>query len=133
MFEELKAQDEEPEKQRFPSYTGVLIAALTLPVLILFDYMGKYYIGLSVAICLGMNIFAVILRWKLKNFVWFWIVVVIAVAIEIPLLLLIPWQQITVNRIELLPIGFGAFVFTLGVMKIAESVMAKPSHSHENQ
>ncbi len=126
MFDELKTEeDPEPKEQRATDYSGIIILAMTLPVLILFDYLGKFDTGLSVTICLGMNLLAVRLRWELRRCVWFWGVAALALAVEMPLALMIQWHQITINRITLLPIGVAALVITLGAVKFVEKFIVK--------
>ncbi len=126
MFDELKTEEgQEPKEQRATDYSGVIIGAITLPVLMLFHYLGKFDMGLSVTVCLGMNLLSIRLRWELKRCVWFWTVAVLAFALEVPLALMIQWHQITINRITLLPIGIAALLITLGSVKFAEKFIVK--------
>lgn len=134
MFDELKTEEgQEPKGQRATDYSGVIIGAITLPVLILFDYLGKFDTGLSVTICLGMNLLAVRLRWELRRCVWFWVVAALALAVEMPLALMIQWHQITINRITLLPIGVAVLLITLGAVKFVEKFIVKYTPSDEEQ
>jgi hypothetical protein len=125
MFDELNTDEQEPEGQKRTDYTGVIILAVTLPVLILFDYIGKLDIGFSVTICLGMNLIAIRLRWELRRFFWFWATIVLALALELPLVLIIPWPHIRINRITLLPIGFAVLMITFGAVKFVETFIVK--------
>lgn len=131
MFDELKTEDQEPKEQGATDYSGVIIAALTLPVLMLFDHIGKFEMGLSVTICLGMNLLAIRLRWELRKYVWFWTVVVLALTLEVPLALMIRWKDITINRITLLPIGVAVLVITMGAVKFVEKFILKVPPSDE--
>ena len=125
MFDELKTQEQEPEEQKTTDYSGVIIGAITLPVLILFDHLGKFDTGLSVTICLGVNLLAIRLRWELRRRVWFWVAVALAFALEVPLALMIQWREITINRITLLPIGVAALVMTMGAVKLVEMLTGR--------
>jgi hypothetical protein len=125
MFDELNTEEQEPEQQKTTDYSGLIILAITLPVLILFDYIGRMDMGLSVTICLGMNLVAIRLRWKLRKLFWFWATIIFAFGLELPLILMIPWPQIKINRITLLPIGFAVFVITWGAINFIEKFVVK--------
>jgi hypothetical protein len=125
MFDELKTEDQEPEKQKTTDYSGLIIFACTLPVLLFFTHIGKTDMGLSIGICLFVNGVAAKIRWDLRRNFWFWAVIVLALALEMPLVLMIPWQHITINRITLLPIGVAALVITLGAVKFVEKFIVK--------
>jgi hypothetical protein len=131
MFDELKTEDQEPEGQRATDYSGLIIFACTLPVLLFFTHIGKTDTGLSVGICLFVNGVAAKIRWDLRRYFWFWVVIVLALALEMPLVLMIPWQQITINRITLLPIGVAALVITLGAVKLVETLVVKAAPPDE--
>ncbi len=127
MFDELKTktEDQEPEEQRTTDYSGLIIFACILPVLLFFTHIGKTDIGLSIGICLFVNGVAAKIRWDLRRCFWFWVVIVLALAVEMPLILMIPWKHITINRITLLPIGVAALVITLGAVKFVEKFIVK--------
>jgi hypothetical protein len=125
MFDELNTEDREPEEQKNTDYSGVIILAITLPVLILFDLIGKFDMGFSITVCLGMNLLAIRIRWKLRKCVWFWATIILALALQVPLVLMIPWPHMTVNRITLLPIGVAALMITLGAVKFVETFIVK--------
>ncbi len=133
LLDEQKTEDQEPKEQGATDYSGVIILAMTLPVLMLFDYIGKFDTGLSVTICLGMNLLAIRLRWKLRRYVWFWVVIFLALALEMTLALMIQWKHITVNRITLLPIGVAALVITLGAVKFVETFIVKAAPPDEEE
>ena len=135
MFDEHKTEDKESEKEKHTDYTGVIIGAMTLPVLIFFDQIGKTDIGLSVTICLGMNMIAIRLRWELRKCLWFWMTIVFVFALELPLLLMIPgthWEHMTINRITLLPIGVAVCMITSGAVKFVENFIVKYVPPDEN-
>ncbi|MGA1983449.1 MAG: hypothetical protein ABSG84_13410 [Acidobacteriaceae bacterium] len=137
MFDEINVNAEgrdEPKKDEGPpSWAGVMVAVVTLPVLMIFDYLGKFYLGLSITIWLGMNLLAIWLRWKLRRRAWFWVVIVFACALELPLVLLIPWQRIAIDRIALLPFGVAVIAITMGAVKLVETFIVKASFPDEEE
>lgn len=125
MFDELSTEDQEPEEHKRTDYTGVVIGVVLLPVLFFFDHIGKSDMGLSAFSCLGMNLLAVRIRWKLRKCVWFWVTIVLVLALQLPLVLMVQWPHMTVNRITLLPIGVAALMITLGAVKFVEKFIVK--------
>ena len=72
MFESLDdLEGEKPKEKKDPDYTGVIAAAVVLPVFFLFRHFGKPDMGLNISICLSVNVIAVKLRWKLRKHIWF--------------------------------------------------------------
>lgn len=59
-------ENEQPKKKR-TDYTGVIIGAILLPVLLLFIHLDKQEMGRSVCIVLGMIMLAIRVRWDLPS------------------------------------------------------------------
>src|ERR1035437_9720615 len=95
-----------PEEKEPTDYTGLKIGAVLVPVIILFAYLGNADMGLTVFIVLGMTIFAIKLRWRLRKHVWFWPIIVFILALHVPLFSIIRWPQgNTPTLAYTLPIG----------------------------
>lgn len=137
MFDEInfnaEGRDEPKKDEGPPSWAGTMVGIVTLPVLIIFDYLGKFYTGLSITIWLGMNLLAIWLRWDLRRRVWFWAVIFFACALELPVVFLIPWQRIAINRIALLPFGVAIAAVTLGAVYLVEMYFVKSETSDEEE
>jgi hypothetical protein len=79
----------EDRKMRLP-WWGVLCVILGgLPVLILFDYFGKFNLARPTLTSAVVVVVAIALRWKLKGHVWFWITMTILAALHV----LIGWGE----------------------------------------
>ena len=81
------------QEKKTTDYTGVIIAAILVPVYLIFYLMGKEEMGRSVFIVLGMTMLAIRIRWDLRNRFWFWTVVVLVLAAHIPLLFYVHWPE----------------------------------------
>jgi hypothetical protein len=104
-------------------YTGLKIAAVLAPVLLLFIYMGKEDTGLAVFIVLGVMIFAIKIRWRLRMHFWFWMVIVFILALHVPLFFFIRWPQGNLpTLVYTLPFGIADFLMISGALKLAERI-----------
>ncbi len=121
--------DYDPPKEKKPTdYTGLKIAALLAPVFLLFIYLGKADMGLTVMIVLGMIIFAVKIRWDLRKHVWLWATIVFVLALHVPLFLMVRWPQGSSPTIAYtMPIGSADFLIILGAVGLAERLFSKES------
>ena len=125
LFDGQNSDADEPEERKPTDYTGVIIFAITLPVLIFFTHLGKTDMGLNVGICLGVNMFAIKLRWDLRKYFWFWGVIALLLAIELPLVLKIQWPHEWVSKMTLLPIGLGGLLIAIGAIRLVEKFIVR--------
>jgi hypothetical protein len=109
-----------PEEQGTWKYLGLIIFAITLPVSLFFSHIGKGDFGDSVGICLGMNIFAILMCWDLRRRFWFWVVIALVLALHIPVILMIHWPNEWVSKFTLLPIGLADLLITVGVVRFVQ-------------
>src|ERR1035441_3449302 len=86
-------------------YTGVIIGAILLPVLLLFIYLGKEDMGRTVCVVLGMIMLAIRIRWDLRKRFWFWGIIICLLALHVPLFFIVQWPNGWLPAIGLLPIG----------------------------
>lgn len=125
--------DYDPPKAKEPvDYTGLKIGAILAPVLLLFIYLGKADMGLTVFIVLGVIIVAVKMRWNLRKHVWFWAIIVFILALHVPLFLIVRWPQGHLPTIfYTLPLGTADFLIISGALRLAEKLLSKDSSSNE--
>jgi hypothetical protein len=131
LFDEPETEAEEPEEQGAGKYIGHIIFLITLPVLLYFTHIGNTELGLKVGICLGMNIFAVVVRWDLRRHWWFWAVIVLVLALNVPLVLNIPWPERRVPPLALLPIGLADMLLAIGAVRFVEKYIVKAPPANE--
>src|ERR1022692_1073441 len=93
LFDENKSDADEPEEPNPTDYTGVIILAILFPVLFFFRHIGKTDTGLNVAVCLGMCLVAIRIRWDLRTQLWFWGVIAFVLALHVPLFLMVQWPH----------------------------------------
>ena len=88
MFDYESPKDKEPVDP-----TGLIIAVILGPVFLLFLWLGKADMGLTVFNVLGMAIYAIKLHWDLRKHIWFWVIIAIILALHVPLVFMIRWPQ----------------------------------------
>ncbi len=122
MFESI--EDQEPKEQKPTDYTGLIIFACIMPVLLFFTHIGKTDLGLNVGICLYVNVLAIKIRWNLRKHFWFWVVMVLMLALELPLILMIKWPQGWVPAVALLPIALAGYLIAIGAIRFVEKFIS---------
>jgi hypothetical protein len=133
LFDENKSDADEPEEPNPTDYTGVIILAILFPVLFFFRHIGKTDTGLNVAVCLGMCLVAIRIRWDLKTQLWFWGVIAFVLALHVPLFLMVQWPHAWVPGLALLPIGLADVLIILGAVRFVEKFIVKSLPSDEEQ
>jgi len=125
--------DYDPPKGEAPTdYTGLIFAAVLAPVFILFICLGKADMGFTVFIVLGMVMFAIKLRWKLRKHAWFWLALFLILLLHIPLLFVVQWPHTNVPTIAYsLPLGIVDFFLISGALGLAEKLFSKGSSLDE--
>ncbi|MGO9777445.1 MAG: hypothetical protein ACLQGT_11890 [Terracidiphilus sp.] len=119
--------EQPPTEEKAPTdYTGLIFAAILAPIFLFFIYMGKAEMGLTVFIVLGMMMFAVKLRWRLRKYVWFWATIVLILALHVPLFFILQWPDTKVPTIAYsLPMGIVDFLLIMGAVGLAERIFLK--------
>ena len=124
----------ETTEQKRTDYTGVIIAAILLPVFLLFYFLGQEEMGRSVFIVLGMTMIAIRVRWDLRKRFWFWAIIVLLLLLHIPLLFLFRWPygyHGWLPAIGTLPIGLADVLIILGAVHLVEKFIVKSHPSEE--
>ena len=130
MFDYESPKDKEPVDP-----TGLIIAVILGPVFLLFLWLGKADMGLTVFIVLGMAIYAIKLHWDLRKHIWFWVIIAIILALHVPLVFMIRWPQgSAIVRGPAFVVGIVDFIIIWGALDLAERLFVKnPSSNDQNE
>ena len=112
-------------------YSGLIIGVILSPVLLLFIYFGKGEIGRAACIALAGILFAIKIRWDLRNRLWFWGIIAVLLALHIPLLLLVRWPSGWVPAMAALPFALADFLIVLGSARFVEKFIVKSPPTEE--
>jgi hypothetical protein len=115
-------------------FSGVVTAAIVLPASLIVYHFGGADMAISTFLCLGMVVFAALLKWNLRKFVWFWIVLSIVTALQVPVILGVHWPAHWVHGVVLLPVCIVDLLILLGIIRLVEGVMlSKPLPAAEHE
>jgi hypothetical protein len=128
VFEEL--DENKPREQEPTNYTGLIIFACTVPVMLFFWHIGKFELGLNIGMSLAIAALAAGIYWKLRRRFWLWVILVSLFAMHLPLLVRIHRPNRWVPGIELLPIGLADLLIYIGVITLAKKVFIKGRSSN---
>lgn len=123
---------EDTERKR-RDYTGVIIGAILIPVMLFFTYIGKDDVGRSVAICLGVLMLAVRIRWDLRKRLWFWGILVLVLLLHVPLFFLVQWPKGFFYHKGMLPVALVDLLVFLGAVNLVEKFIFKNTTSDEEE
>jgi hypothetical protein len=112
------------EKKR-ADYNGLIIAAILIPVYLLFIYLGKEELGWTVFVVLGAIMLAVRVRWDLRRHAWFWGTIVLVLVLHVPLLFVVRWPPAMFHWVVMLPIAVADCLMTIGIVGLVEKFGAK--------
>ena len=127
--------DRDPrEEKALTNYTGLKIGAILLPILLLFIYLGKADMGLTVFIVLGVSLVAIKIRWDLRKHLWFWLIIVCIFALHVPLFFIVRWPHGNMPGLFYgLPFGLIDFLVISSALGIAEKLFSKSSSSNREE
>jgi hypothetical protein len=113
------------DEDEISKFTGLKIGAMLIPVFVLFVFLGNADIGLAVVIVLGVVLFAIKLRWKLRKHIWFWAIIVIVLALHVPFFQAVRWPQgSTPTLFYTMPFGILDFLLISGALWLAEKLFS---------
>lgn len=133
IFDAKESGATESEEAKGTDYTAVIILAIVAPVFFYFRHLGREDAGFNAAVCLGMCLVAVRIRWDLRNRLWFWGVVAFVLALQVPLIFVIQWPHVWIPGLALLPVGLADVAITLGAVRLVEKVILKSPAIDEEQ
>ncbi len=123
---------EESQEKTPADFTGVITAAIVLPASLIVYHFRNADMAVSTFLCLGVVVFAAILRWHLRQFVWFWVVLLIVSTLQVPIIMNVHWPAHWVHGVVLLPVCAVDLLIVLGIIRLVESVMiAKNPDGHQ--
>jgi hypothetical protein len=125
IFDQEESEEQEQQEPDGGNSVGYLLVLVTLPVMIFFTHIRKTDLGVSIALCIYMNVLAVGICWDLRRRWWFWAVVALVLALHVPVILIIKWPEWWVSRFALLPIGLADMLITVGVVRFIEKFIVK--------
>jgi hypothetical protein len=70
-------------------------------------------------------LFAIKIRWDLRNHAWFWSIIAVLLVLHIPLLLFIRWPNGWIPAIAALPFALADFLIVLGIVRFVEKFLLK--------
>lgn len=111
-------------------YTGVMIGAILVPVILLFIHLGRENLGRSVCVSLAGIMVAIRIRWDLRRHDWFWGIVVTLLALHVPLFFLVQWPHGWIPAIAMLPIALGDCLVFLGAVRLVERFIQRATPPH---
>jgi hypothetical protein len=118
-------------EEKVPDFSGLLIALAAAPLYWVLASLGYEDIGRTAGLSLGMVLIAVRFRWYLRKHNWFWVTIVLVLLLHIPLILEVKWSENVIPGIALLPIGALDLLAILGVIRLAEKLLNKPTSSED--
>ena len=121
----------EETEQKLSKYTGLIIAALLVPLYLLFLYLDKPDVGLTAFYCLGTILFAIKIRWELRKHAWFWAVMAVVLALHVPLIVYWRWPDRWIPGIALMPFALADIAIILGIVRVAERLSGAKSGEGE--
>jgi hypothetical protein len=127
--------EQSSKAEREPTdYTGLIFAAILTPVMLLFAYLGKAEMGLTVFIILAMMMFAITIRWALRNHVWLWAIIVFILVLHVPLAFFARWPKTNVPTLAYtMPMGIVDFLVILGSIRLAQKLFSNDSSSDDGE
>jgi hypothetical protein len=112
----------EQREKKATDYTGVIIAIILLPVILLSVHLHQESLGRSVCICLGSLMVGIRIRWDLRRRIWFWGIVILMLGLNVPLFLLVQWPHGWVPAVVMLPVALVDCLLFLGIVRVVESL-----------
>lgn len=108
-------------------YFGIITIAIALPIALIVYNFSDANRAVSTFFFIGVIVFAALMKWELKNKVWFWMTLLILTMLQVPLIQKVRWPAHSVHGIILLPIFVADLLIVLGIIRLAGSLIDKGS------
>lgn len=105
LIDEVRKEIAAAKKLRIPWWGLVSIVIVTVPISWLFDRFGKLDVVLPTLNCVGVFVFLLVLKWRLRRHTWFWGTVTLLAALHVALILFVPWTSGWVPALLIAVIG----------------------------
>ena len=113
-----------PTKVR--DYSILIMGAGLLTLLLLFIYMERQNMRLTLLIFLPVTIVVIRIYWGLRKRIWFWAVIVLMMGLHIPLVFIVRMPERWVPPMALLPIVLADVIIVAGAVHLVEKFIVKP-------
>jgi hypothetical protein len=110
----------ENREKKPTDYTGLIVAAVLVPVLLLFMYFGHEDLGMTVFIALAAVMVAIRIRWDLRRQMWFWQTIGLVLVLHIPFFYFVRIPPAWFHSVAMLPIVIPDCLLALGVIRVVE-------------
>jgi hypothetical protein len=98
---------------------GVLCVIIgSMAFSLVFYRFGRFDLVQPTGICIIVLVFAIVMRWKLRQHLWFWITMTVVTALHVPLILFVPWTTRWVPAFVITPIAIADLFVILLILKI---------------
>lgn len=112
--------------ERLNIFSANMALLFSVSFFFLFAFLGNQGRGVAAAICVGMTVLVVRMRWDLRRYAWFWAVVVGILLLHIPLVMLVPWSSSnTYSRVVLLPGALLDLFIVYNVIKLCDKLFSR--------
>jgi hypothetical protein len=124
-----------PKAKERVDYTGLKIGAILAPVELVFIYLGKADMGLTVFIVLAAITLAIKLRWNSRKHGWFWAIIIFLLALHVPLFFVpVRWSHGKVPTLfYAMPFAIADFAIISGALGLGEKLLSKDSFHADGQ
>jgi hypothetical protein len=112
-----------------PWWAVVCLIVGGMPIPWLFDHYGRFNLALPTMNCVGMLVFAVAVKWKLRRHAWFWDTMALLAALHVPLILFVPWTTKWVPALAIAAIDSADFCVILAILSVVGKFMGGPEAS----
>jgi len=120
---DIKGDIKAARKMRLP-WWGVLCAIIGgLPIVWLFDHLGKFDLFLPTFNCIAVLGFAIAVKRNLRPHAWFWGTMAILAALHVPLILFVPWTTKWVPAIAIAAIDSADLIVMLTILSVVGKFM----------
>ncbi len=109
-------------------YSGLIIAAILVPMLLLFIYFGHEGLGMTVSIAVAAVMVAVRIRWDLRRQLWFWETIGAVLVLHIPVFVFIRIPSAWFHTVAVLPVAIPDCLLTLGIIRLVEKFHERGPH-----
>ena len=113
-------EDNKSPFNRLTQKTAWVVLLIVLPIQFAFSHAGYPGKGRVAAICTGMIVTVVWMRWNLRVRVWFWVAIALLFFLHVPLIFMVSWTDRSYPGVALLPLALLDLALIYGALKVVE-------------
>jgi len=76
---------------------------------------------------------AIVMRWKLRQHVWFWVTITFLAVLHLPLILFVPWTSKWIPAVVIAPVGMADLFLMLWVISVVGKFVQAPDASQDER